>query len=264
MTLDSKIAVAQELILKYAAGTPVLYCSFGKDSMVMLDIARRLGIELPLVFNRFPFGARKQRFANRIIDEWDLRVHTYPPVRTEITLKPDFDVIFQYALPDNKTLLMPMGLKDPVPDKPFLCGLLDVICTPRGNLLYPWDTAFLGHKSCDVTRLMGAVPLVDYVTKVSDHLTSVFPLRDFTDEDVWEYTERFAVPYNEARYNKADGYREFSDIEFNDDYFYACTNCMKAGPEVVDCPKYGAVKNVSSQLLHADLTRPEYVTEVEA
>jgi hypothetical protein len=230
--------------------------------MVMLHLTRSIGLDLPVIFNRIPVLPQKQRFANQVIDHWNLKVHSYLPARVQIVTEPEFDIVYQYQIADGETLLMPVGVKEPVNGEFFVCGLMDLMRTPRGGIWYPWDTAMLGHKSSDVDPLYGPVPLADYTSQVSENLTAVFPVRDFTDQDIWEYTQRFDVPYNRQRYDAANGYREFTNYRFNNDYYAACTKCMKPGPEIVDCPKFGTAKNVSAELPHADLTRPRYLSPV--
>jgi hypothetical protein len=83
MNLESKIDEAQNLVHKVLAQakTPAIMSSFGKDSMVMLHLIRSLKRDLPIVFYRESFMPKKYRFANAVIDEWDLTVYDYSPFR---------------------------------------------------------------------------------------------------------------------------------------------------------------------------------------
>jgi 3'-phosphoadenosine 5'-phosphosulfate sulfotransferase (PAPS reductase)/FAD synthetase len=247
MSLDEKIEKAKHIVAKHLTATTVLYCSFGKDSMVMLHLIRSMGLNLPVIYNHIPYFPVKQAFANKVIEEWGLVVHRFPPFKTEVVMEP-FDIINRYSLPDDNTLVMPVGVTPPIEGEPFLCGLMDLLGTLKSVVAYPWNVALIGHKSSDSDPLFGDMPLVANSCRLSPNMTAVFPIGDFTDADIWEYTERFNVPYNDKRYDRASGYKEFADTTHNSDYYPACTKCMQAGPEIVDCPKYGQVPNISSVL----------------
>jgi len=247
MSLDEKIEKAKQVITQHLSPAMVLYCSFGKDSMVMLHLVRSIGINLPVIYNHIPYFPAKQDFANEVIRAWGLTIHRFPPLKTEVAAEP-FDIINRYSLPDGNTLVMPVGVKAPTVGEPFLCGLMDLYGTLKGAVDYPWDTALVGHKSSDSDPLFGHMPLVANYSQVSEHLRVVFPLKDFTDTDIWEYTERFSVPYNKQRYDSTNDYKEFIDVTYNPDYYPACTKCMQAGPDIVECPKFGQVPNVSTAL----------------
>jgi 3'-phosphoadenosine 5'-phosphosulfate sulfotransferase (PAPS reductase)/FAD synthetase len=245
MSLDDKIRAAQEILQQNLTQKTVLFCSFGKDSMVCLDLLRRMDRHLPVVFNRNAFFPEKEIFANRVIVEMQLRVHSYPPLAVVLSLRHHPDIINIYRLPHRKTLLMPVGINDPVEGKPFACGL-ELLTTLRGTVRFPWDSIILGQKASDKDVLFddGDMTPVAPTFEPAPGLKLIFPIVDFTDADVWEYTERFSVPYNDKRYDKANGYREFKDFTFNSDQYYACVKCVLPGqPDLVECPKGGLVPN---------------------
>jgi 3'-phosphoadenosine 5'-phosphosulfate sulfotransferase (PAPS reductase)/FAD synthetase len=243
MTLDEKIQRAEEILREHLTPKSALFCSFGKDSMVCLDLLRRMGLNLPVVFNRHPVFLEKETFANRIIAEMQLQVTSPLPLAVGLSLRDHPEIINVYQLAHGRTLIMPVGIKAPVEGKPFACGLelLKTLCATED---FPWDTIVLGQKASDQHFLFDDMtPLAPFAEPVPGFKT-VFPIHYFTDADVWEYTERFAVPYNEARYDKGNGYQEFKDITFNNDQYYACVKCVLPGqPEQVECPKGGLVPN---------------------
>jgi 3'-phosphoadenosine 5'-phosphosulfate sulfotransferase (PAPS reductase)/FAD synthetase len=264
MTLDEKIKEAVEIVLANVTHNTVLYCSFGKDSMVMLHLTRSMGLDLPVVFNRIQVFPAKQRFANVVIDAWSLKVYSYPPVDTELCLEPERDLINYYSVGDGKTLMMPVGVRAPKPGEQFSCGLEDFVRAPKGTIAYPWDVAFIGHKSSDVDPLFGEVPLSNVTAQVTPNLKAVFPLAHFTDANIWEYTERFDVPYNSARYDKDNGYREFKDDAGNNDYYPVCTACLEPGGEV-HCPKLGVtIPNMNSLITIATPAKMAYMEKANA
>lgn len=255
-----KLEKAKAIVRAALTNTSVVYCSFGKDSMVLLHMTREMGFDLPVIFNRIPVFAGKQAFANRVIEHWGLTVHSFLPQATAVAFNPEPDVLNYYPVRDGRLLMMPVGVLRPVDGLPFACGLFDLIGTPQGSAAYPWDVAFVGHKSCDHDPLLGDLPLGRDVAQATPSMRVAFPLRHFTDADVWAYTEQFDVPYNTKRYDKANGYREFADRSSNNDYYHACLKCMDPGePETVVCPRFGSVPNVSASVRKANLTLPAYV-----
>lgn len=246
--------------------TPAVMCSFGKDSMAVLHLMRTINPDLPIIFHREPFQPHKYAYANRIIAEWDLTVYDFPPERTEVQEGGgEFEVMNYYPLGGGKNCALPTGFRMPLTGEKVVCGLREVYGKPTGTFNYPWNVVFHGHKNCDVDPVMGAVPLyADYALNV-DCATAVFPLRTWTDADVWAYLEENKVPLHTDRYMKrTDGaWRERADKTHNPDYITACTSCMlSSNPRAVPCPKLGGqlVQNVSSQLRRAKLPAMSYTS----
>jgi phosphoadenosine phosphosulfate reductase family protein len=258
MILDSKIKDAQALIEKRLPNSnPVICCSFGKDSMVMLDLLMRMGRKLPVIYwkreHHFP---KKNRFANEMIEKYDLEVYDYPPEYTKMIRKGERIEVVNFFSVGKYTIEVPSGIVPYKEGEKYLCGFLDMYMKPVGRFNFPWDTMLIGHKDSDVDPLRGAVPLsVDEYKHDENSPTFVFPIRHFTDEDIWGYTARFGVPQDENRY-----FGDEEDVDYNNDYYPACTACMNPdNPETVFCPKVETmVPNVSSRIVWTEDIRPAY------
>jgi len=259
MTLEEKMAGATALINSRVglSKNPVLCLSFGKDSMVMLDLALRAGPRLPVIYwkreHHFP---QKNRFANEMIEQYDLEVYDYPPEYTKLVRKGSLIEVVNYFSIGKHTIEVPSGILPPEGDQKFLCALCDMYLKPTGHFEFPWDAMFIGHKDSDVDPLRGAVPLtVDEYQHNADCPTFTFPIRHFTDEDIWEYTKRFGVPQDMRRYGAGA-----EDSAYNNDYYPACTACVNPeNPETVYCPIVKQnIPNVSSQVVWAKNIRPAY------
>lgn len=245
---------------------PAVMCSFGKDSIAVLHLVRQVAPELPVIFHREPFEPHKYAYANRIIAEWDLTVYDFPPERTEVQEGGgELEVMNYYSLGGGKTCALPTGLRAPIDGEKFACALRDIYGKPTGTFEYPWDCVFHGHKSCDVDPVLGAVPLhADYALNLGC-ASAAFPLRHWTDADVWAYLEENQVPLHTERYIKFSNgaWRERSDKRHNPDYITACTACMRTDAlRAVPCPKLGGrlVANVSSQLRRVQLPEMAYTS----
>jgi Phosphoadenosine phosphosulfate reductase family len=257
MTLFHKINAAQELIRQVILTyhKPIVMSSFGKDSMCLLDLIERTGETLPILFHREPCQPSKYAFANSIIEQRGYTVHDYPPISTQVVKNGDkMDIVSRYQVGEKAFTWLGRGIRKPEPGKPFLCGLKDMYDKPVGLFKYPWDVALVGHKNSDVDSILGPIPLKFDIKANPGACDFAYPLRHFTDADVWEYIEKFDVPYNQKRYNKENGYKDFPDITFNNDYYLACVKCMdRDEAEVVDCPRLGCqISNVSAEIRYIE------------
>jgi Phosphoadenosine phosphosulfate reductase family len=264
-SLDFKIDRANGVIVKLLGvyKNPIVMSSFGKDSMVMLSLLEKLGHRLPILFHRIEaFFPKKYEFANKVITEKNYTVYDYPPSGTSIIKSGAvIDVLNWYPV-GSKFLATPTGVESPLPDEPFLCGLRDVYRKPVGQgFTFPWDLAFVGHKDSDRTPLYGSIPLTVDLKQNVGAADYAFPLRHFTDADIWEYHRVFKLPLHTERYDPELGFAERPDHSSNPDYFPVCTRCMdREGPKTVHCPLIKeTISNISSELMYTEPERPQHV-----
>lgn len=264
MTLDEKVEGAKAFFKSVLEtyNKPVVMSSFGKDSMCLLHLLKTMGIKLPILFHRKPFEPKKYEFADSVIHAENYTVHDYPPSNTSVTKNGDkAEITSYYQVGGNATIWLGRNIIKPEDGKPFLCGLEDFYDTPIGAFHFPWDVCIVGHKSSDVDPIQGPVPLKSDIHHPEEGPDYAYPLRYFTDADVWEYTYKFKVPYNDKRYDKSSGYKEFKDKTYNDDYYCACMRCIdKDESSVVFCPKYNKqVSNISSTIRYKDIPKFSYI-----
>lgn len=243
---------------------PCILCSFGKDSLALLHVIRTMGYKIPVVFHREPFMPKKYEFADRIIRDWDLSVYDYPPTAMGFMTGNGLAHTINYHQAGGKQLARATGLHDFTEGKDYLCALEDLINRPRvGQVEFPWDICFHGHKSTDIDPVTGPVPLTIDILAVEGSSHYAYPLRNWTDQDVWMYLEAAGVPINFSRYLKTEeGYKDNPDKSLNSDYFPACWRCIDRDEESsVHCPKKNKkVSNVSSSI-HYDPLKLEYMNK---
>ena len=265
-TLEQKVQRAKTVIQSTLEEfkNPIISCSFGKDSMIVLSLLREMGKNLPVLFLKEPFHPSKLEFANSIIRNWQLTSYDYTPSSTSVSNKDGVIEIMNYYQAGKGFIWLPTGIKDPVKDKPFLCGLRDIYNKPLGNYQFPWDLLFVGSKSSDIDPIMGPMPMeVDLVRSILGPSVCC-PIREFTDQDAWNFIELNSIPYNTKRYDKDNDYREFEDIDYNNDYYHACINCMDSTKsKLVNCPLTKTlITNIGAGLRHTQLVKPKYVREL--
>lgn len=236
--------------------SPVIACSFGKDSIVMLHILiKRMNLTLPVIFWRESFFPKKYSYANRIIEDWDLQTIDYPSAHSAVIKKNGVMEIFNYHTMGGKFMILPTGVCAPEPGEKQLCGLKDLLEKPKGAYQFPYDLIFMGHKNSDVDPCHGAVPLHVDINISRNAAATAYPIKNWNDSDIWQYIEENDVPIHHDRYEKVDGaWRERDSKVLNPDYFPACTSCIDPdSPRAVYCPKMGCmVPNVADQYMAPD------------
>lgn len=248
--------------------TPVVLWSGGKDSTAMLHLIRhKVGAKLPVIQWREPRFRTRYAHSDRLAAEWDLEMYDWAPSGYLLTDgfdietgKPRFDFIKLYQIAANgKTLALCLGTEEPKPEElssgRYLCGL-EALNRPTGTFNFPWDAAFHGQKSADVDLIKGQVPLAVDALVQPDVPTQFYPMRHWSDADVWNYLEAEGVPNDDTRYEKADGeWRHKTDKSANSDYYPTCWNCINRHlADTVYCPKYSCeTNNISHVAPYVDL-----------
>jgi hypothetical protein len=249
--ITSACTVIEQVLEKYER--PAILCSFGKDSMLMLYMIRNWFRELPVIFFKMPHFQRKYAFAERMAADMELELHSnIPPIGISLTSKNGkTELVHHYGM-GAKHLLRPIGRQNIEGKAKWLCAEQDLVKGPFGTYQWKWDLAFCGHKSSDSDPVQGDVPLFVDIHQIAGSCDLAFPLRHFTDEDVWRLTEVYGIPVNNLRYGKD----RKSDPEgyFNDDYVAYCHRCLDPlEPDFVTCPKSGLqITNISSSFAQLD------------
>jgi 3'-phosphoadenosine 5'-phosphosulfate sulfotransferase (PAPS reductase)/FAD synthetase len=263
MLLETKIKETEEFLVDCFAKfqNPVFMWSGGKDSMVLLWILRSMKRILPILFYEDPWFPRKYEFAHRIIAALNLEVYDYPPVRVSMLYGRDIPAfVNEYLMSDNMTMALPKNIVEYEDgDEEYLCGL-NFFTRPLGTFVYPWNLVLIGHKSSDEDQIYGKVPLRQRIVLRDAGPAYAFPLKDWTDTDVWDYTEKYDVPVQASRYDQAHR-QEWKTKYFNSDYFHACIRCVdrrRAG-DTVFCPKLGQHLVNRSDTVAEFNWRPDYI-----
>jgi hypothetical protein len=260
--METKIQQALQFITRLAGefNRPAVLWSSGKDSMVLLHLCRQVCPEWPVIFFREPHQPRRYGFANQLIADWDLEVHDWPPAESRLCSQHGHtSIIHRFQCGPSRSIDMPVDIVDT--DEPGVCGL-EVFNRPKAAFALPWNCLFHGAKSSDADALAGAMPLrMDVVRNVAAPAFA-FPIRDWTDADIWQYIVEQHVPYQTDRYAEIDGvWGELPDKRGNPDYLMGCMRCLDPlAPNPVWCPKLKCeVNNLSSQLPQLGQLLPDYV-----
>jgi len=264
MNLSQKATEVDEFLTKELSRycSPAFYCSFGKDSTVLLHILKTAGWDIPIVFYQDPWFPRKYDFARSLISQWELEVYDYPPIRTSMAYGNGIAAfVNEYQVSEISTTMVPKNIVEyedgADPDK-YLCGI-NFFTRPVGTFIFPWDIVLIAHKNCDSDQICGLIPLETRLLYRDVGPDFIYPLKDWSHDNVWDYIETFKVPYQKDRYDLKNRC-EWDDKTFNSDYWPACIRCVdkrRAGQEVY-CPKLKKqISNMSHLVQESKLNYPE-------
>lgn len=245
---------------------PCVLSSFGKDSVLLLYMIREwFTKDIDVIHFRHPWFQRKYTFADRLAKDWELTVHgNFAPISASLmnTEAKGAEIITHYSI-GQKALMLILGKQSTKARIKWLCGRHDILGRPSGNVSFPWDVAFCGHKGSDVDAGLGSFGTLVDVHQIPNSADMAYPLRAFTDADVWEMHERWGIPFDALRYSRNDDGTYFDDVQniHNADYQPYCTECLDCkNGAAVECPKTGlSITNISGSFLHVDPKQLSYI-----
>jgi 3'-phosphoadenosine 5'-phosphosulfate sulfotransferase (PAPS reductase)/FAD synthetase len=236
---------------------PAMMCSFGKDSMAMLHISRESGFNLPCIYLHDPWNIEKHLFAYETANKMGLKLHNWPPASMGVKKNDErLELVARYQMGANTFVDLPKNLDIQKPRAPLLCALADILKRPIAGVRHEWDVILVGHKSSDHDPFYGNVPLhIDIKMHTLGEPCLYFPLREWTDEDVWDLIERDHIPYQKNRYRDR---AELEDKTFNNDYVQCCSKCLHPENGNVHCPRLNSqINNMYDLVPHLEY-EPEY------
>lgn len=217
------------------ARNPCVLSSFGKDSQVLLWMVRQIQPKVRVIYFRGFEHSTKHSFMHRMVEEWGLDCAIPVPLSRDAIVKDSHaEVIELYELAPDRLMYFPIEAEvNYIPDEKCDCAIEKLSDLTWKGQNFKFDAAFIGHRNDDVDPTLGPVPLKDYVAESENgDFRYVYPLKDWTEEDIWEVSRWQNIPQNEARYK--DG-----DMSQNNDYYPMCTNCLRNDEAEVFCPRAG-------------------------
>ena len=257
--VDETIQDIRTVIRRF--GKPSFMCSFGKDSMALLFLLREAGFELPIIYFRDPWQPHKHAFSEKVQKEMGLTVHNWPPTLMGIKFNEErLEFVGRYSFNESAFIDIPKNIEPQLPRQKLLCGLFDIIRRPVCVTKSEFDLILIGHKNSDKDQYFGSMPLHLDLKLNGDKSPAVyFPLRNWSDDEVWNYLTENNVPFQKDRYSDRT---EIEDKSFNNDYVQCCSKCLDPrNGEFVECPKFGkTINNVYGLVPHMD-EQPNYFGE---
>ena len=241
----------------------VVLWSGGKDSTALLHLIRYgAEIDIPVIQYRQPKFRERYAYSDRLIKEWGLEVYEYPPMKVALADGPDvntgevrFDMLhyFQWG---RDCVILSLGTEKPKDGEKFLCGVTDFLQRPTGTFNWPWGAVYIGTKFEDTDLIKGHVPLAQDIRIIDGSPVSLYPMRDWTDDEIFWYLEDNGIEPDPTRYIKEnEQWKNNPDKSLNADFYPACFNCVNRHMDRhVHCPKLNAtITNISDMAPYEDI-----------
>lgn len=274
--LTDKIGATMQVLrdLRERFAEPIIFFSGGKDSMVLMHLALIVGYPPRCIAFTEPWLPRKWAFLRTVAAGWDLEVIEYDPIQAWAREEPNGQFIIGASYQTGGgNIALPWDVIEPSPDAttleaPFRCGL-QWMARRTGGIDWIWDLILIGHKNSDAWHVIGDVPLqTDSLPPPPDQpgqaATTAFPLRDWTDADIWEYTTAHRIPVDWRRYHRGplDPIPVDRDTPENPDAMHACVACLRTRHQgaPVHCPATGQPTPCMADkvIWQPDLRRPYF------
>jgi hypothetical protein len=242
------------------ARNPIVLCSFGKDSIVLLHLCLRVR-KVPVMFFRFAKFHEKHTHALSVMQQWDLEAYDmWPAFMRYYQSGSFFEVLHSYPTGPRAFIHLFSGIRARhAGETRYLCAVDDLLQRPTlQGVEYPWDVTFHGHKGTDDPELGESSPIVNPVSQLGN-TRLVVPFTDWTDEDIWTYIKHYDLPYDHARY---DAKQEAS----SPDKYPTCYRCLDGDYRgaLVTCPKTNTfIPNIAVSAAQHESLRQELVSSVK-
>ena len=262
--------IISTILSQYRA--PIINAGFGKDSICLVHLCNRdMKLGLPIMFHRDPYFPLKYRFANMIIQKWGLVCWDTPACNTSVFYHNGvFEVARHYPIGGGHNLALCALLYSPdrYVEGEYLCALRDIYQQPLGDFDFRWDLMLSGHRFVETKPHSGHQQAgIKWTHKHNPGTADVlYPLRDWTDQDIYQYHVEAGIPVNTDVYEEKDGALvPKEDNTYNPDRRPACFECMRPeNPAMVLCPKKMSIVNNVSASLRRLIMPPDHQWSKEA
>lgn len=174
-------AIAESLT---TAQRPAVFVSFGKDSLLLLHLVRKINPDIPVYY----FSDELSSFAADVIQEQNLTVMSYPPAdRYLVPNGEGLALIDEYSIGNERVPVV----------SPIVAGENCKHGVPELRMPYfPFahDVVFWGMKQGETCEAVGTT----FEREIQlGHSKFIAPLYEMTDRDVYEALETLEIDYPE-------------------------------------------------------------------
>jgi phosphoadenosine phosphosulfate reductase len=181
--------LTKQAIERYGENLAVA-CSFGKDSMVVLDMARKVNPNVKVVFNNtgveFP---ETIKFKNRMAQKWKLNL-----IETRPYKKSFWDCLKEYGLPTQRNKCPPKCC--------YYCKERPMQIATKEYKIIAYLTGLMAEESWNRKNLIRMCGQRYYVK--DENVWKYHPIAYWKEADVWDYIKANQIPINPV-YTKWNG-----------------------------------------------------------
>ena len=226
---------AENILRRHFSESPESECvalsSFGKDSLAILALLKRIGANVDIAWFDLHIDELKSSYALDWMRKSGTYVHRLEPIATRV-LKDHGEVLayeFRLSSGDVFTISGP-NLPDSISAN-TRCAVNMGIAREKARVNLPerWKTLIVGRKSCDVDPTVGSLcwPRKEFVLKGGAKI--LMPLLEWTESQLTTFLMAENCVPDLRRYVVANGqFVERDDKSFNPDYVDCCCRCLTA------------------------------------
>ncbi len=230
---DGRLAQTLDAVVRTVciADRAAVFSSFGKDSMVLLGLLREAGLlhRVRVITFRHADFPERYTFADDVIRDWSIDAlvchHAWN---------------FVIAGHDRVDLLGTIRIRDvlihmPVANMQFAeettnwsCALDNEMDCDRDLAQMDYDLILIGSKQGDIDPVVGHVRVPKMHERSASGTTLLFPLREWSDTDVWDFLHCRAIPFDHDRYRRTRDGEMFDEtaLPLHPEYLPVCTACI--------------------------------------
>jgi hypothetical protein len=245
MTLDQKEKEAISRIeeaLQYCK-RPILFCSFGKDSISLLHMTQKVCPTIKVAYLLVTIPFHKHLYSFKTAADMNVDLILYPPSKADyFQLGNIFKLSNLFYMNGNDWIGFRTGCYKYKTGQDYSCAIELLNMPTVGSYKFQWDCIIHGHKKSDFEMdPFGGGPKASVELFLQGPGYTSYPLYNWTDEDIWEYVNKYKLPVQSERYNNnpgGDPTRTARD-KYSNDAIPTCYECLDLHNEgkMVLCPR---------------------------
>lgn len=175
------------------AKSPYIACSWGKDSIVMLWLIRKVNKDIPVVFknSNYCFPDTYQ-IRDELIEKWEIDNYIELPPAMDYK-----DVVDQFGLPD-----ITRKSKDQ-------SKVVQMLKKDKRDELQDFDSVFLGIRQTESNARKNMIRYNGPIQELKNGLIKIMPIAYWDFDLLWQVIEKFKIPMNGIYYKDKFGSPEW-------------------------------------------------------
>jgi hypothetical protein len=210
---------------------PVIFSSFGKDSLCLISLARDLGLDIPVAY--FELGAipAAHRFAKALLCSDEPQVTVIQPHATLLVAgQHGTDAAYRFHLSCGDAVEIVGATFDDTAGSELRCALQSGVTKRGAHPPYDWSLIITGRRNVDYDPTLGSLALDHPRVSLPNGAEILMPILDWTDQDVAFYLfEHGHFRPDPDRYEISNGtLQNRVGTLSNPDHAPVCIRCLTA------------------------------------
>jgi hypothetical protein len=186
---------------------------------------------IPVLLFYHNYAPRKFWFAFKTAADMKLNLHVIGQP-SEVGIDLSRQIVYGYNA-NGTPIVVPIGGQRWTDYEDWACAR-EMYSQPKSGYEWTWDGCFVGQRKSDRDEFVGSVNINADIKQMKG-VDLIYPLLDWTDQDVYEFTKENKIPVNTMRYTDIGNGFE-SENDWDTAYLPICTDCINK-TEPVFCPK---------------------------